>query len=132
VTDAEGAVLGTHEGIGRFTVGQRRWLGVSGRGPLYVTQLLADEGRVVVGPVGDLEVTGVAAPRAVWHASALEGRCQAQVRYRQDPVEASYALTDGRLSVTFLEPVRAAAPGQAVVCYKGDRVLGGGEIGDTW
>ncbi|MBI5231366.1 MAG: tRNA 2-thiouridine(34) synthase MnmA [Coriobacteriales bacterium] len=126
IVDEEGDVLGTHEGIARYTIGQRRGLGIGGVAePLYVVRIEAAENRVVVGPVESLRVSEVEAASVVWRGPH-EARVTAAVRYRMTPVPAIARFAHGRLTVTFDEAVSGVAPGQSVVCYDGDRVLGGG------
>lgn len=129
IVDASGGVLGHHDGIGRFTVGQRKGLGLPG-GPWFVTSIDARENRVVVGSEAELAVVRVVAEDIVWHGGESQ-RVTAQVRYRMTGAPATAALRGDRLEVTFDEPVRAVAPGQAVVCYEDDIVVGGGVIACT-
>jgi tRNA-specific 2-thiouridylase len=132
IVDRAGRVLGRHAGIHRFTVGQRRGLGLAAPWPLYVTRLEAGANRVVVGGADELlaggaELEGVSfvageAPREPVPA-------QVQVRHRDPGAPARVeALPGGRARVRFERPVRAVAPGQAAVFYDGDRLLGGGWI----
>lgn len=132
VVDGEGRVLGQHGGVHRFTVGQRKGLGVSGLVPLYVQRLDADRREVVVGPVEsvlrrDFDVLGcqwVDAP-----PSETEP-VQVRVRHRHGGVEATVRPSSlpGRWTVVPQVPVRAVTPGQAAVFYRGAEVLGGGWI----
>ena len=130
----DGKVVGRHGGIHRFTVGQRRGLGIAAGKPVYVTEIQPATRRAVVGPAeallrDEFEVRDVnwirheAMPRRV--------RSQVKIRYRSVPAwaEASPASgTPGRARVVFDEPQRAVTPGQAAVFYDGDIVLGGGWI----
>ena len=127
IVDASGAVLGRHGGIARYTVGQRKGLGIAAEEPLYVTGIDAASNRVVVGPECRLSVSTVAAEDLVWHGGATE-RVSAMVRYRMDPIRANATVTGDRLTVGFDEPPRGVAPGQAVVCYREDICLGGGTV----
>ena len=127
IVDRRGELLGRHAGLAHYTVGQRRGLGLSSQEPLYVLSIDANQNRLVVGGLDDLEVGQVEARDAVWHSSpAMEA--ESVVRYRMTPVASRASYESGRLSVTFRQPVRGVAPGQAVVCYAGERVLGGGVI----
>ncbi len=127
----DGAVLGAHDGAYRFTVGQRRGLGLGGSGePLYVTAVRGD--RVWVGPRSALEASTLQADRVSWIAGELPERATlaAQVRYRGRPLTCEVDDLGGdRIRVTFVDeaPVAVAA-GQAVVLYDGDECLGGGTI----
>jgi tRNA-specific 2-thiouridylase len=129
----DGAVVGRHDGLHRFTIGQRKGLGVALGGRAYVCRIEADSRRVVLSEnPADLESTGLEASgfRPLGGAPpAGPFRCEAQIRYRHRAAAATAEMKDGgRLRVRFDEPVRAVAPGQAVVLYRGDRVLGGGWI----
>jgi tRNA-specific 2-thiouridylase len=126
IVDTEGCVLGRHDGIGRYTIGQRKGLGLAG-GPWYVTAIDATTNRIVAGPEGSDRVTKIVAEDVVWHgASRMD--VDAQVRYRARPVPARAELDEGGLTVLLDEPVAGVAPGQAVVCYRQDLVVGGGTI----
>ncbi|TLM80313.1 MAG: tRNA 2-thiouridine(34) synthase MnmA [Actinobacteria bacterium] len=132
IEDAAGRVLGAHGGIAGFTVGQRKGLGLGGGEPRYVVRIEAERNAIVVGAEADLDVTEVVASDAVWNGAPPGGASAltARVRYRgaETPCTAAYDAADGRLTVTFAAPVRAVAPGQAVVCYAGETVVGGGTV----
>jgi tRNA-uridine 2-sulfurtransferase len=127
-----GEAIGTHAGVHRYTVGQRKGLGLSTGIPLYVVRIDADAREVTVGPREALERTSLTASGVNWvagRAPAAGTRVTAQIRHRHAPAGAVVEPFDGdRVRVTFAEPQRAVAPGQAVVCYVGDEVLGGGWI----
>lgn len=127
IVDESGTVIGRHSGIAKYTVGQRKGLGVGGGEPLFVLSIDPGKNRVVAGPRRSLRVTRVIADRIVWHAGAEE-QVDAMVRYRM-PARPARATFDGQqLTVDFAEPLEGVSPGQAVVCYRGERVLGGGSI----
>ncbi len=126
VVDERAAVLGSHAGVIHYTVGQRRGLPGGGGGARYVCGIDAERATVIVGDRAACLHTRVAAEDAVWYAERTV-RVEAQVRARMAPVPAEVSVHDGRLTATFAEPV-CAAPGQAVVCYEGDIVIGGGTI----
>jgi tRNA-specific 2-thiouridylase len=132
VVSASGVRLGGHAGVHRFTVGQRRGIGVAGREPLYVTALDAARNRVVVGGASELAAAGARLEGVSWIAgrppeAPLEARVR--IRYRHEGAPATVEPTPGGgARVAFHEPVRALAPGQAAVFYADDRVLGGGWI----
>ena len=131
VKDASGHVLGEHGGVHRFTVGQRRGLGLASPVRLYVTALDAETGTVTVGPRGALERTGLTASRVNWISDPPgEGRrVAAQIRHRHPEAPARvWPVDGGRARLEFDAPQAAIAPGQAVVFYDGDEVLGGGWI----
>ncbi len=132
VVDDSGRVLGLHPGIHRFTVGQRRGIGVSADRRLYVTRLDAARNRVVVGERDDLAARGARLERVNWIAGrAPERPLRASVRVRHRHAGAAAEITaqpDACARVVFDEPVHAITPGQAAVFYDGDTVLGGGWI----
>ena len=132
VVNQAGEVLGSHAGVHRFTVGQRKGLGLSAAEPLYVLQLKPSDKTVVVGPRPELERTTLTASQVNWIAGAppdVPQRLTAQIRHRHAPVSAIVrALDDNRAAVEFSTPVMAITPGQAVVFYEGDVVVGGGWI----
>lgn len=131
IQSTAGATVGTHPGSGFFTVGQRRGLGLAGGGaePLYVTAI-AEDNVVQVGPEADLYADGLFAEDVNWLTSPDDPfRAAAQFRYRQTAQPATITPGAGRTArVAFDAPQRAIAPGQAIVFYAGDRVLGGGTI----
>jgi tRNA-specific 2-thiouridylase len=132
IVDAQGHVLGSHGGVHRFTVGQRKGLGVSAPAPLYVLKLEPTTGTVFVGPRSALERTTLTASGANWisgEAPAAWTAVQAQIRYRHRPAAARVRATaEARAELVFDEPQPAITPGQAVVFYENDIVLGGGWI----
>ena len=129
VVDASGAVVGRHQGHWRFTVGQRRGIGVSAAEPLYVLERRAAENEVVVGGRDALEVRSVRL-RDVLDRGLGDGEgLEVQLRYRSAaaPV-ASLRRRDDGLEVALREPFAGLAPGQAAVFYRDDVVVGGGWI----
>ncbi len=132
LVDTEGRVVGRHEGLASYTIGQRRGLGVHGPRPLYVTALDPERNAVVVGPPEALLVDRIVAERVNLIAiDALAGpiRAEAKIRHSHTPAPATVEPAGpGRVSVRFDEAQRAPAPGQSVVLYQGDLVLGGGVI----
>jgi tRNA-specific 2-thiouridylase len=132
IVDADGRVLGGHDGVHRFTVGQRRGIGVSaGDGePRYVVSVDALTRRVTVGPPAALERAAIDVADVVWAGAAPSEpvRAAVQIRYRHAPMAATIAVDGARAQVTFDAPERAPAPGQAAVIYDGETVLGGGFI----
>lgn len=129
----DGEVLGTHDGTTGFTVGQRRGLGIALGEPIYVTDIDASEGRVVVGRRERLLASGCVLRGMSWVADSppTGDRVEVKVRYRSPAVPARIEAGDGEWVVWFDEPQEAVAPGQAGVLYRGDEVLGGGTIEDA-
>lgn len=132
IVDAQGRVLGTHPGVQRFTVGQRRGLGLSGFArPLYVTSIDAAGAQVTVGPKEELVARGLIAHKVNWieGVPAGEVRFGVRIRYRHPTITARARLSGGdTVQVFFEEGCPAVTPGQAAVFYHGEQVLGGGWI----
>lgn len=132
VVDPDGTVLGEHNGTFRFTVGQRRGLGISRREPTYVLEVDAPTNRVVVGPGELLARPGLVADRIHWvtgePAAVGPFEAEVQLRYRGERVEAVVEERECELAVAFRTPQRGVAPGQSVVVYRGDELLGGARI----
>ncbi len=129
--DRDGNPLGTHQGILRYTVGQRKGLGIAAKEPLYVVAIDAEKNEVVLGPENETLSPGakVRSPSFVsGEAPAREFRATAKVRYRHPGVGATVRAEGELLTVLFDEPQRSVTPGQALVLYDGDEVLGGGWI----
>jgi tRNA-specific 2-thiouridylase len=139
IVTTDGRVVGTHPGIERFTIGQRKGLRVAMGEPYFVVRIEPETRRVVIGKPGELACRELTARDCNWLVNVPGGdgtrsvpatfRCQAKIRYNSPPADATAEiLDDGRLRVVFDEPRHGVAAGQAVVCYEGDRVLGGGWI----
>ena len=138
VVDRKGQVLGSHAGIHRFTIGQRRGLGLGGQPePLYVSNIDATTGQVEVGSKADLQASGLHASRVNW-INSIDGQqpqeadeimATVKIRYRYPPIPARILpQPDSKAEVRFQYACPAVTPGQAVVFYDGDRILGGGWI----
>ncbi len=128
IVDSAGVVVGTHTGIAGYTIGQRKGLGIGGLSePLFVTGIDVSANRVIVGPEAELRVSRVVATNLVPGFDPAEP-VEAMVRYRMTPMQASISEAVDRLVVEFDVPVAGVAPGQSVVCYRGDEVVAGGEI----
>ncbi len=126
-----GKVVGTHPGIERFTIGQRKGMGVAMGEPYFVVRIEPDTRRVVIGRQEELARRELTADRCNWLVNPPAGRfrCQAKIRYNSPPAAATAEiLPGGRLRVEFEQPRFGVAPGQAAVLYDGERVLGGGWI----
>jgi tRNA-specific 2-thiouridylase len=132
VLDVHGRVLAAHDGTFAFTVGQRRGLGVATGSPAYVLEVDPAANRVVVGAAELLRKRGLVADRVSWVAGSppADGAFAAEVRLRSRGEDVPATITpDGpRIEVTFGSPQPAVAPGQSVVVYRGEELLGGGRI----
>ncbi len=124
----DGRRLGCHEGVHLYTIGQRRGLNIPFSEPLYVTGIRAEENALIVGPKEQLRRRTLTADRVNMLCSRSSGRALGRVRYRQKEEPCSYNVSEGRLEVTFDDFVSAVTPGQSVVLYDDDRVLGGGTV----
>ena len=135
VVDVDGRVLARHGGAAAFTVGQRRRLGVSGPEPSYVLEVDAASSRVVIGPAELLARAGLVADRVSWVVGGppSDGPFEADVRirYRGEDVPAVIEPGGDRVRIEFRTPQRGVAPGQSVVVYRGDELLGGGRVVDA-
>jgi tRNA-uridine 2-sulfurtransferase len=132
IVDQRGETLGTHRGLHRFTVGQRKGLGLSSPEPMYVLSLRAETSEVVVGPREALGRRTLTASQVNWVSGDAPARwtpVTAQIRHRHMPAPARVrAIDTARAELEFDEPQTAITPGQAVVFYDGDLVAGGGWI----
>jgi tRNA-specific 2-thiouridylase len=133
IVSTDGTLLGRHDGIERFTVGQRKGLRLAFGSPRYVVRIEADTRRVVIGTREELARRELTAARANWLVAPWPAgekrRVQVKIRYRSLPQYAAVELlANDRFRVVFDEPCFGIAPGQAAVCYDGDLVLGGGWI----
>ncbi len=130
--DLKGNVLGRHEGIINYTIGQRRGLGIPADRRLYVYRIDVQNNRVILADDEDLFSTEVKVRDFHWITGELPTepvRCSAKIRYRHREKPAVVTCTgDGRAQIVFDEPQRAITPGQSAVLYDGDIVLGGGII----
>ena len=130
IVTTDGRVVGRHEGVEKFTIGQRKGLGVAFGEPRYVVRIDAQSREVVVGTKDELARRELSARGANWFfPPEPRFECQVKIRYRSPAVPAVVeTLPDDRFRVEFLEPCYGVAPGQAAVCYRGDELLGGGWI----
>ncbi|MFL6227446.1 MAG: tRNA 2-thiouridine(34) synthase MnmA [Pyrinomonadaceae bacterium] len=132
IVDTSGRKIGSHAGVHRYTVGQRRGLGLSAERPLYVVQIDAARRRVVVGGDEELlsrEFTALGVNWIAFDEPTVPVRAEVRVRYRHEAAPATVEMIgEGRVRVVFDEPQRAITPGQTTVFYRGDEVLGGGWI----
>ena len=130
IVDQDGAVVGEHEGVAGFTIGQRKGLGAFGE-KRFVTEINPTDNLITIGDESDLLARRLWAERASWvngGPPADEFEALVKVRYKSPAAPAIVRLRDGEIEVEFREPLRAITPGQAAVIYEGDRVVGGGII----
>lgn len=132
IVDTKGTVLGSHDGYWNYTIGQRRGLKIASERPLYVVRLDAQRNEVVVGHVEDTFGDALIAERLNWiGGEPVQAATEIQAKIRSTGVPKAALvepLSDGTVSVRFAEPQKAVTPGQSVVFYQDDAVLGGGVI----
>ncbi|MEE9583543.1 MAG: tRNA 2-thiouridine(34) synthase MnmA, partial [Dehalococcoidales bacterium] len=131
IVDSKGKILGSHRGLAHYTVGQRQGLGLASNRRLYVLKIDTSSNRLVVGARDQLLASRLFARRLSW----VSGRApqefiniMAKLRYKSPEVAVNLHLEDGAAEVRFIEPQPAVAPGQAIVFYRGEAMLGGGVI----
>jgi len=131
IVDMEGNPVARHRGIASFTIGQRRGLGFAKGKPMYVVGIDAERNEVRVGEEKDLYSSSLAAGNLSWVSGPPEGEIEvrSKIRYRHGAVPSRVTVTDdGEAVVSFSEPQKAVTPGQAIVFYKDETVVGGGWI----
>ena len=128
IVDMQGMIMGRHRGIIFHTIGQRGGLGVSHPTPLYVVSIDSNENSIVVGEKKDLMAKGLVACDINMLAQSWPGQVYAKIRYRKKEALCEVTADNNRLKVIFAEEQEAITPGQSVVFYEKDRVLGGGTI----
>jgi len=130
ILDIDGREIGRHKGIAAYTIGQRRGLGISDKRPLYVTGIDPEHGSITVGTDDCLFASRFSAVdlNLLVEKENIPERIEAQIRYRHEPSPARLSLKGNAAEIIFEVPQRAITPGQSVVFYSGDLVLGGGII----
>jgi len=131
ITDTQGKNLGQHRGIAFYTIGQRHGLGLASGEPLYVIRIEPESNRIVLGPENELYSQKLTAQKLSWiSGKALREpiTARAKIRYKSKEAEAILFPRDDSVEVHFTQPQKAVTPGQAVVFYNVDEVLGGGII----
>ena len=123
----DGTLLGYHQGIHLFTIGQRRGINIPYNKPLYVVNILPDENILIVGSKEDLSEKTLNASE-INLLSDASCKISGKVRYRQKEEPCSYEIKEDTLHVNFSHPINSVTPGQSVVLYHGDIVVGGGTI----
>ncbi|MDD5312612.1 MAG: tRNA 2-thiouridine(34) synthase MnmA [Dehalococcoidia bacterium] len=134
IVNNQGVVVGEHRGIPFYTVGQRHGLGISSGKPCYVTKMDAANNLIIVGPAEELNSTEVTASDLFWiagHVPLERIEIRAKIRYKSADAEATILMMGAKANIVFREPQRAATPGQAVVFYNENKVIGGGTIEET-
>jgi tRNA-specific 2-thiouridylase len=128
IVDTMGNILGRHRGIIFYTIGQRSGLGISSKTPLYVVEIDARKNQVIVGEKKALQAKGLIAGDINLLTDELPIEIEAKIRYRKKPARCKISREGKNLKVIFKETQESITPGQAVVFYTGDEVLGGGVI----
>lgn len=130
ILDETGNVLGTHDGYGLFTIGQRRGIRIAAAAPLYVLSIDPEKCSITIGPKASLACRGLRASGANWLADVPEAfECRIQIRYNDRGTAGQVRRVDNDgFEAEFDEPVNSVTPGQAAVLYENDKVLGGGWI----
>ena len=132
IVDSTGKVLGEHQGLPFYTIGQRKGLGIATGEPLFVLRLEPRENKVVVGPTHELGTDRLTAHTVNWIAGqppVYPIETQVKIRYKARPVPATVLpLADDRVEIRFSSPLRDITPGQGVVFYRDELCLGGGLI----
>jgi tRNA-specific 2-thiouridylase len=132
IVTTTGETVGSHSGIHRYTIGQRRGLGIANEKPLYVLQIERARNQIIVGAADELQASELTAKGVNWVAfdePPEPVRANVKIRYRHDPAPATiHPLPVSRARIVFDEPQRAITPGQATIFYDGEEVVGGGWI----
>ena len=131
ITDGSGRVVGKHGGLVSYTVGQRQGLGLSTGERQYVLRLDTRDNRLVIGPKDQLLSRRLSTRKLTWVSGTpppSQSKITARIRYQSKEARAKLYLNGGEATVEFYEPQSAVTPGQAVVFYQGNVVLGGGVI----
>jgi tRNA-specific 2-thiouridylase len=131
IVDTRGNKLGQHRGIAFCTIGQRHGLGLASGKPLYVIRIESESNRVVLGPEGELYSQKLTARKVNWMSGKIPREsitAKARIRYRSKEAEANLFVRNDSVDVHFAQPQKAVTPGQAIVFYNVDEVLGGGII----
>jgi len=131
IVNTAGVIIGRHEGIPLYTVGQRHGLGLASNEPVYVIKLDAVNNRVIAGEHDKLLSSALIADEINWISGSFPentGGITAKIRYKAAETECDISFTGGHLMVKFEQPKLSVTPGQSIVFYRGEEVLGGGII----
>ncbi len=131
IIDQTGNKRGIHQGIPFYTIGQRGGLGIAAPEPLYVIQIDAEKNRLIVGDKKHVRSRRLRAMNITMHGNSPPGRALAKIRYAHKPAACSFSVSGDSLDVVFDELQDAITPGQSVVLYDGDMVIGGGIINEV-
>jgi len=134
ILDRQGNVLGQHQGIPFYTIGQRRRLGISAKEPIYVTDIDPQQNTIIVGNKGELYRDELTASELNWIVEKPPRpiKARARIRYLHKEADATIVpLDENKVHIKFQKPQRAISPGQGVVFYDGEVILGGGTIEST-
>ena len=135
IVDSKGNILGKHNGIYRYTIGQRRGMGISAKHPLYVTSIDSQNNRIVIGPKEELYITSFETKDCYNMKYEITDEIKAQIKCRstQKPVEGLVSKDGTRFKIRFTEPQAGISPGQSAVFYDRDNdIIGGGIIANTY
>jgi tRNA-specific 2-thiouridylase len=128
IIDLKNNIIGRHKGLPFYTIGQRKGLGISYSEPLYVVTIDIDKNQIVVGTKEDLKATTLIAGDLNFFTENLPQELKAKIRYNHDEARCSLTLDKDKCIVRFEEPQEAVTPGQAIVFYSEDKIVGGGII----
>ena len=131
ILDVDGEIIGEHRGLAYYTIGQRQGLGLSASGRRYIVKLDAANNTVILGERDRLFLTRLRAGNLTWISGDVPSRMEqisAKIRYRAPQSPVKIRLNDNDCEVEFEQPQWAITPGQSIVFYRGDEVLGGGII----
>jgi len=128
IVDRKGVCLGKHRGVSFYTVGQRKGLGISSKNPLYVVSTDAEKNEITVGEKKDLKAKGFMASDVNILVDRLPKTAFAKIRYAAKEAKCNISMKGKKVKIMFKRPESAITPGQSVVLYNGDTVLGGGVI----
>lgn len=133
IIDVQGRKLGQHRGIAFYTIGQRHGLGFASGKPLYVIRIEHESNRVVLGHEKELYSQKISTQKLTWVSGKVPQKpitAQAKIRYKSKEAEAILFFRKGSVNVHFAQPQKAVTPGQSIVFYNADEVLGGGIINE--
>jgi tRNA-uridine 2-sulfurtransferase len=131
IVDLSGKKIGVHKGIPFYTIGQRGGLGIAAPEPLYVTAIDAKNNRIIASSNKHVKSRRLRANNLIMHYTSLPDRAMAKIRYAHKPSPCSFSVSGTNMDVVFDELHNAITPGQSVVLYEDDRVIGGGIINEV-